>query len=76
MKKVYKVEAVIDGRNVAFNREFDSRNSAMNYIFGYCNEHCSINPAIKDEYQIGDDKHNIEYLMDYYNRFRICRVYR
>ena len=74
MKKTYKLEAVIDGRLVTFDREFDSRNSAMNYIFGYCNSHCLRSPVINDEYPVGDDKHNIEYEIDYFNRFRIARV--
>ena len=76
MKKTYKLEAVIEGNYVSFKKEFDSRNSAMNYIFGYCNSHCLRSPAIRDEYQVGDDKHNIEYEIDYYNRFRIARVIR
>ena len=76
MEKTYKLEAVIDGRLVTFNREFDSRNSAIDYIFGYCYDHCSVNPVITDEYQVGDDKHDIEYEIDYFNRFRISRVVR
>ena len=76
MKKTYKLEAVIEGRYVSFNREFDSRNSAMNYIFKYCNSHCLRSPVINDEYQVGNDKHNIEYEIDYFNRFRIARVVR
>lgn len=76
MKKSYKLEAVIDGRFEAFNREFDSRNSAMNYLFKYYNRHCLTNPVVVDEYSFDGNKHDIEYLMDYYNRFRIIRVIR
>ena len=73
MKK-YKLEAVIDGSVIKFDREFDSRNSAIAYMYGYCDDHYIPEPVINDEYQVGDDKHDIEYETDYYNRFRVTRV--
>ena len=75
-KKYYVLQAVIDGQQINFDREFDSRNSAMNYIYGYCKEHFQNIPVINEECQVGDDKHDIEYEIDYFNRFRISRVIR
>lgn len=73
MKK-YRLEAIVDGRFITFDREFDSRNSAINYIYGYYDKHYLPEPHINDEYMVDNDKHDIEYEDDYDNRFRITRV--
>ena len=46
----------------------------MNYLYSYCDSHYLPEPVINDEYQVGNDKHDIEYESDYENRFRITRV--
>ncbi|MCR4911777.1 MAG: hypothetical protein K5925_04570 [Bacilli bacterium] len=73
MKK-YRLEAVIDGKFISFDREFGSRNSAIAYLYGYCDMHFIPEPVINDEYQIDDNKHDIEYMTDYDNRFRVTRI--
>ena len=73
MKK-YRLEAVVDGHFIRFDREFASRNSAIEYIYGYYDKHYLPEPTINDEYCVSDDKHDIEYEDDYDNRFRITRV--
>lgn len=71
MKK-YKLEAVVDGKRIIFNREFDSRNSAMNYLYSYYDHHFLPEPVVQDEYEV-ENEHDIEYVADYDNRFRITR---
>ena len=65
----YVLEAIVDGHHIKFNREFESRNSAMNYFFGYCDEF-----VINDEYKLHDEAHSVEYVNDYDNRFIIARA--
>ena len=72
MKK-YKLEAVVDGKKINFNREFSSRNSALNYMYQYYGHHYLPEPQINEEYEVNDNKHDIEYVSDYDNRFRITR---
>ena len=73
MKK-YTLEAVVDGKTVRFSKKFDSRNSAINFMFNYYNKRYMFNIRVNDEYAISGDKHNIEYVCDYSNRFRINRL--
>ena len=73
MKK-YTLEAVVDGKTIRFTRKFDSRNSAINFMFNYYNKRYMFNIRVNDEYAISGDKHNIEYVCDYSNRFRINRL--
>ena len=72
MKK-YMLTAIIDGRTTISNREFNSRSQAIDYIFNYYTRHNYASLYVEDEYYINGDKHNIEYVCDYDNRFRIQR---
>ena len=71
--KSYKLTAVVEGEYVAFNRKFKSRTDALDYIFTYYNKHYLENLCIDEEYYVNENKHNIEYVCDYNNRFRITR---
>ncbi len=71
MKK-YMLTAIIDG-NTTLTREFKSRSQAIDYIFNYYTRHNYISLYVEDEYYVNGDKHNIEYVCDYNNRFRIAR---
>ena len=73
MKK-YNLHAVIDGQSVEFSRQFTSRDAALNYIFDYFASHGYSDLVINDEYEVNDNKHDIEYVYDYENRFRIERA--
>lgn len=73
MKK-YVIHAIIDGQNKEIDREFTSRDAALNYIFDYYVGRGFYDFAVNDEYMVNDDKHNIEYVYDYENRFRIERA--
>jgi len=73
--KYYTLETINNGQAATINKKFTSRNQAINYAFAiferkYLNEYIEI----EDEFRIGDDKHNVEYVLDYNNRFRINRV--
>lgn len=72
MKK-YILQAVVDGRQIRVNKEFSSRNSALNYMYQYYGKHYLPTPSISEEYEVDGNKHDIEYVSDYENRFRITR---
>ena len=72
--KTYTLEAVVRGQTVKFDKKFTSRTSAINYMFAYLENHCIFDNQVKDEYPVNGDIHNIEYKINYYNRFRVCRV--
>ena len=74
MMNKYTLEAVVEGENVKFNRTFDSRDEAIDYIFRYYDNHLLVNLEINEEYFINGNKHDIAYVSDYYNRFRIARA--
>ena len=74
--KYYTLSATVNGENSKLDRKyFSSREAAIEYMFKYFDRHYLFNLQVNDEYQIGDDKHDIEYVCDYYNRFRITRQY-
>ena len=72
--KSYKLTAIIEGEYKNIHHTFHSRNEALNYIFNYYKKHGLEDLQISDEYSLECDKHNIEYVSDYDNRFRIARV--
>lgn len=74
MMNKYTLEAVVEGENVKFNRTFNSRDEAIDYIFRYYDNHLLVNLEINEEYFINGNKHDIAYVSDYYNRFRIARA--
>lgn len=70
----YTLEAIVDGQYIKFDRKFKSRDDAINYIFHYYDKHFLVNLRVNEEYSIAGNKHDIAYVYDYYNRFRICRA--
>ena len=70
----YTLEAVVDGEYIKFDRIFKSRNEALDYIFRYYEDHNMVNVEVNDEYCVDGNKHDIAYVYDYYNRFRIARA--
>lgn len=75
MKKYYTLETIDSGRTVKINKKFSSRNQAINYAFAYFEKHLfNDSLQVEDEFKIDNDKHNIEYVLGYNNRFRINRV--
>lgn len=72
--KRYTLQAVIDGEIKGFKRKFASRDEAIEYMFNYYSDHYYQNIQVDEEYCVNDNKHDIEYVCDYYNRFRVTRV--
>lgn len=74
--KYYTLETINNGRSVKINKKFNSRNAAINYAFAYF-ERSFYNGdlQVEDIYDIAGDKHNVEYVLNYFNRFRVNRVY-
>ena len=70
----YTLEAVVDGDYIKFRRVFKTRDEAIDYIFHYYDEHLLVNLKVNEEYFIAGNKHDIAYVYDYYNRFRIARA--
>ena len=70
----YKLEAVVNGEYIKFDHTFKSRDEAIDWIFHYYDEHLMVNLSVNEEYFIDGNKHDIAYVYDYYNRFRIARA--
>ena len=73
-KRYYVLQAVVNGKDVVIDKEFDSRSNAMDYAFQYFDKHGNTDLVINDEHYVNDDIHDIEYVSDYNNRFRVVRV--
>lgn len=74
MKKYYDLKAVINGESHRFSKHFSSRDAAMDYVFKFFKNTFYKDLQIEDEYRVEGNKHDIEYVFDHYNRFRITRV--
>lgn len=70
----YTLEAIVEGRLIRFHRSFKTRNDAINYIFRYYDRHSLVRLRVNEEYFINDNKHDVAYVYDYDNRFRIARA--
>ena len=69
----YTLEAIINGKTTKFERKFASRQSAIDYMFDYLDRAYIYDKQITDEYSVGDNKHKVEYVCDYYTRFIVTR---
>ena len=70
----YILEAIVNGEYLKVNRTFNSRDEAIDYIFRYYDDHLMVNLKVNEEYFIAGNKHDVAYVYDYYNRFRIARA--
>lgn len=71
MKK-YTLECIIQNNFVSVNKEFESRSSAEEYaLHVFNNEYKDV--EVDRIIERNDDKHNLEYVCDNYNRFFISR---
>ena len=70
----YILEAIVNGEYLKVNRIFNSRDEAIDYIFRYYDDHNMVNLKVNEEYFIAGNKHDVAYVYDYYNRFRIARA--
>ena len=72
MSRYYNLTAVVDGNMKVFRKHFATRDDAINYMFDYYNKNSFFDVQLEDEFEIS--KHNIEYVINYKNRFRVARV--
>ena len=70
----YILEAIVNGEYIKVDRTFNSRDEAIDYIFRYYDDHYMVNLKVNEEYFIAGNKHDVAYVYDYYNRFRIARA--
>ena len=75
--KYYILSAIVNGKEPSLKRRmFSSRVEALNYMFDYYERNGLFDMQVNDEYSVDGDKHNIEYVCNYYNRFTISRQVR
>ncbi len=73
--KYYTLTAIVNGQKAKLKREvFSSRTEAINYMFDYYEDHYIYNLELQDEHIVGEDKHCVEYVCNYQNRFIIARA--
>ncbi len=70
----YTLEAIINGKVKKFGKKFSSRQNAINFMFDYLENAYLFNKQVNDEYILEGNKHKVEYVLDYYNRFIVTRV--
>ena len=72
--KYYMLQAIVGGRDVKLKRSyFTSRDEAIEYMFKYYNDHYMYGLEVNDEHIVDGDKHYIEYVCNYQNRFKVKR---
>lgn len=72
MSHIYSLKAVVNGNNIKINKYFTSRNQAISYMFNYYENNYLYNMQVEEEYE--KEKHIVEYVCDYNNRFTVARV--
>lgn len=73
--KYYTLETIYNGNTEKITKKFTSRNAAINYAFAYFEKRLyNTELQVEDEFVIDDNKHNIEYVLNYFDRFRVNRV--
>ena len=72
--RYYTLDAVVQGNNAKLNkRVFTSRDEAIDYMFNYYEKHYIYGLQVETEHSVNDNKHSVEYICNYYNRFTITR---
>lgn len=70
----YKLTAVVNGQDVRLKRSyFSTRSEAINYMFDYYEKHYLYGLEVMDEHPVDGNKHDVEYVCDFHNRFTITR---
>ena len=73
--KYYTLETIYNGNTERITKKFTSRNQAINFAFDYFEKKLyNTELQVEDEFVINNNKHNIEYVLNYYDRFRVNRV--
>ena len=71
----YTLKAIVNGDSVKLKRStFSSRDAAISYMFKYFNDMYLYDLEVEDEHVVNNNKHSIEYVCNFYNRFTVTRV--
>ncbi len=73
MSKKYILQAIVDGDNISFNKEFKTRQKAIDYMFNYYVFNENQNVQLFEEYY-KENTHDVEYILDNGDRFFISRI--
>lgn len=72
--KYYTLNAIVNGKNVRLKRNmFKTRSDAIEYMFQYYEKYNMFTLEVRDEYPVNGNKHSIEYVCNFHNRFTITR---
>ena len=71
--KNYTLETIINGKDIKFDRKFNSRNAAISFALDYLNKHYIYNTEIEEEILLNDNKHNVEYVCNDTIRIVVAR---
>lgn len=72
--KYYTLTAIVNGRSVKLRRSlFSTRSDAIKYMFDYYEKNNIYTLEVQEEYPINGNKHAIEYVCNFHNRFTITR---
>ncbi len=71
--KYYTLEATVNRKSIKFDKKFNSRKDAIDYMFKYLEKNYIYNFNINESYNVSN-KHEVEYVSDFNNRFLINRV--
>ena len=73
--KYYTLTAIVNGREPKLKRsKFATREEAIRYMFDYYEDNYLYGLEVTDEYPVHGDKHCVEYVCNYYNRFIVARA--
>lgn len=72
MSHIYKLSGIINGNKIKFNKRFNSREDAISYMLNYYEKQYVFNMQVEEE--IYKEKHDVEYVIDFHNRFEVARV--
>lgn len=73
--KFYVLTAIVNGRDTKLKRKlFSSRDDAINYMFDYYEKNYLFGLEVNDEHPVGGNKHSIEYVCNFHNRFTVTRL--
>ena len=72
--RYYTLEAVVHGNDAKLKKHvFTTRDEAINYMFDYFEDHYIYGLQVTNEHVVNNNKHSVEYVCNYYNRFTVTR---
>lgn len=73
--KYYTLSAIVNGRDAKLKRRiFATRDDAIKYMFEYYEKNYLFGLEVIDEHIVQDNKHSVEYVCNFHNRFIVTRA--